>query len=288
MLLASSGSFNRLVAQVEGEDAQPVPAANADAAGEPETGESTTSDTKTLGNEIFKWPTTTAEWVGVLFYLVLFVFSLVAATVTVERLFNLRLRNVVPSDFATRLREMTRRGQDSRENLQALAAGSDTPIGRVLKAAVFRAGRPWTEVEKGMDDEMAWEMAALRGRHRALSVVGSVAPLVGLLGTVIGMIFAFMVTSQDTAAGRQAAELGKGIYLALLTTAAGLTIAIPCLLFAARFNAKVESYMRVMNETLLCAMNSFVRLEQRTDAGNTASANSEAAADELPFPVSAK
>ena len=260
LLLTSSGAFNRLVAQVNDNNANGnKPPAGAAAAADPAT---EAAAGKTLGNELFKMPSTLAEWVAILFYAILLVFSLVAATIIAERLFNLKQENVMPGEFARKLLEATSRRRDSQSQLRALAESSDTPIGRVLKAAVFRGGRPWAEVEKGMDDEMTWEMAALRGRHRALTGVASVAPLVGLLGTVIGMIFAFMVTSEETAAGRQAAELGRGIYLALFTTAAGLTIAIPCMLFAARFNARVDRYIRQMNETLLSTMNSFVRMEQ--------------------------
>jgi biopolymer transport protein ExbB len=110
-----------------------------------------------------------------------------------------------------------------------------------------------------------------------------------LLGTVIGMIFAFMVTSQDAAVGSQAAQLGKGIYLALLTTAAGLTIAIPCLLLAARFDKQVEQYMRVMNETLLSTMGSFLRLEREAKAVSQENDDADTPLnDEVRVPVSAK
>ena len=76
------------------------------------------------------------------------------------------------------------------------------------------------------------------------------------------MIFAFRVSSQ---AGLGKAELlAEGIYLALMTTAAGLTIAIPCLLLVAWFNAMVERYMREMDENLLEVMPSFTRMENNT------------------------
>ena len=98
-----------------------------------------------------------------------------------------------------------------------------------------------------------------RAGHRPLAVVGSVAPLVGLLGTVFGMIFAFRSASQE---GLGKAEvLAEGIYLALWTTAAGLTIAIPSLLFVAWFNSSVERFMRDIDETLLETMPSFTRME---------------------------
>mgnify|MGYP002624502022 CR=1 FL=1 len=293
LFFSTGGAFNRLVAQGDNEAAQPAPANEANEGGATSDEKAEATPPKTFGSEIFKWPESTAEWVGVFFYLVLFVFSMVAAMVAAERLFNLKMENVAPRAFTQRLQEMVRRRDDSPAALGRLAESSDTPIARVLKAAAFRAGRPWSEVEKGMDDEMAWEMAALRGRHRALSVVGSVAPLVGLLGTVIGMIFAFMVTSdgqaQAQAVGSQAAQLGKGIYMALLTTAAGLTIAIPCLLLASRFNAQVERYMRAMNESLLVTMPGFVRLEQEQRELNSGESMADSTSDDdARVPVTAK
>ena len=100
-----------------------------------------------------------------------------------------------------------------------------------------------------MEDAAAREMATIRGRIRPLSVIGSISPLVGLLGTVLGMIMAFRTASE---AGLGKGELmAQGIYMALLTTAAGLTIAIPALLLAAFFNAKVEKLFREIDEQLI-------------------------------------
>ena len=147
-----------------------------------------------------------------------------------------------------------------------------SPIASILKAGVTRAGRPLPEAEKAMEDAAAREMAAMRSRNRALSVVGSVAPLVGLLGTVVGMIFAFRVSSQ---AGLGKAELlAEGIYMALITTAAGLTIAIPSMLCAAWFNATADKFMRDIDEALLETMPTFTRMEHENGSGpNTAPLN---------------
>ena len=132
------------------------------------------------------------------------------------------------------------------------------------------------EVEKAMEDAAAREMAAMRSRNRPLSVIGSVAPLVGLLGTVVGMIFAFRVSSL---AGLGKAELlAEGIYLALLTTAGGLTIAIPCLLLVAWFNTLVERFMRDIDETLLEVMPGFTRVENMAVAGRVGAEREVAAA----------
>jgi len=202
------------------------------------------------------------EWFGLSFYVVLAIFSISALAVAMERTVNLRRQKVMPSQFVRSLLGLVQRGEDTLENFRNLCDTSTTPVANVLKAGVLRAGRPLPEVEKAMEDAAAREMGAMRSRNRLLSVVGSVAPLVGLLGTVVGMIFAFRVSSQ---AGLGKAELlAEGIYLALMTTAAGLTIAIPCLLLVAWFNGRVERYMREMDENLLEVMPSFTRMENKT------------------------
>ncbi|MCH2398299.1 MAG: MotA/TolQ/ExbB proton channel family protein, partial [Pirellulales bacterium] len=88
-----------------------------------------------------------------------------------------------------------------------------------------------------------------RARIRPLNTVGSIAPLVGLLGTVVGMIIAFHTASQS---GLGKAELlAKGIYMALLTTAGGLSVAIPSLLLGSFFSGRVERYFRDMDKLLI-------------------------------------
>ena len=90
-------------------------------------------------------------------------------------------------------------------------------------------------------------------------MVGSIAPLVGLLGTVVGMIMAFQISSQEGLG--KAERLAEGIYLALMTTAAGLSIAIPCLLFVSWFQARAERFMCEIADCLMLAVPSFARME---------------------------
>jgi biopolymer transport protein ExbB len=208
---------------------------------------------------------------GWVFYFVLFLFSMVATTVALERVVNLRREKVLPRVFVQRLQELIRSGQDTADNLKVLAESYRAPAAAILKGGVVRAGRPLPEVEKGMEDSAAREMSALRGRNKILSVVGSVAPLVGLLGTVVGMIMAFRTTSSHDGLGAAAgASLAKGIYIALITTAAGLTIAIPCMLCFAWFNSRVERFFRETDEVLLESMPSFSRIEAEQNAAGAA------------------
>jgi biopolymer transport protein ExbB len=199
------------------------------------------------------------------FYFVLLVFSLVAMTVTLERFFRLRRSKVVPPAFVAGLENLVRSKQDTVDNFRTLCTASPSPAARILTAGVNRAGRAFPEVEKSMEDAAARESAKMRGRNRALEVIGAVAPLVGLFGTVVGMIFAFRMASQE---GLGKAEVfAQGIYLALLTTAAGLLIAIPCLLLCAWFNSLAEKFLHEIDEALTGTTPCFTRAENVVASG---------------------
>ena len=197
---------------------------------------------------------------GLAFMGVMILFSLAAVTVGLERAVNTQRSRILPTAFMAELKALMSRTDAAADDLRQLCEGVTSPVAKILHAGLLRSGRPVNEVEKSMEDAAAREMAAIRGGIKPLSVVGSVAPLVGLLGTVLGMIIAFRTASQE---GLGRGELmAQGIYMALLTTAAGLTIAIPCLLLAALYNARVERYFREIDESLMDTMPCFARMEQ--------------------------
>lgn len=212
---------------------------------------------------------------GLLFMGALGLFSLVSVTVAIERLVNTRRDSIVPSDFISNLKRVVENDRSTPADLKALCNGQSTPATTILDAGVERAGRLLPEVEKAMEDAAVREMGALRSRVRPLSVAGSVAPLIGLLGTVVGMIIAFKTASQ---AGLGKGEmLAQGIYMALVTTAAGLTIAIPSLLCAAYFNGKIEGFFREIDVALMKTFPVFARVERReSDADSTSDRKREA------------
>jgi biopolymer transport protein ExbB len=199
------------------------------------------------------------NWIGHLFYITLALFSVMALAVALERLVHLRRAKVVPAAFVEELRAMRTRAEDTPQRMAELCARHPSPVANILRAGLLRAGRPLQEVEKAMEDAAARELSEVRSRSRVLNVLGTVAPLVGLHGTVVGMIFAFYTSSK---AGLGKAELlAEGIYLALLTTAAGLTIAIPSLLLVAWFHTRAERYFREIDEALMETFPSFARME---------------------------
>lgn len=199
---------------------------------------------------------------GVAFMVVLGLFSMVGVTVGIERAVSTRRGKIIPARFVGDLKRLTENPETELDSFKKLCAQWAAPIANVLKAGVLRCGRPLPEIEKSMEDAAAREMATLRGGIKPLSVIGAIAPLVGLLGTVLGMIVAFRTASQE---GLGKGELmAQGIYMALLTTAAGLTIAIPALLLAALFNSKVEKFFRQIDEHLVETMPCFARMENTT------------------------
>ena len=122
--------------------------------------------------------------------------SLVAAAVALERLANVTRAKLVPPVLARELEDLARSGEPRVEKYEALVGDGNTPLANVWRAALSRVGRPLGEVEKAMEDGAARELAELRSRCRPLSVAANVAPMVGLLGTVVGMLEAFRVASQ--------------------------------------------------------------------------------------------
>lgn len=199
---------------------------------------------------------------GIAFLVVLILFSLAAVTVGLERAFSTRRDRLIPAGFIGDLKALTSRKDAQAKDFSELCEKSPSPIANILTSGLLRQGRPIPEIEKAMEDAAAREMAEIRGGIKPLNVIGNIAPLVGLLGTVLGMIIAFRTASQE---GLGRGELmAQGIYMALLTTAAGLSIAIPCLLLAARYSSQVEKHFRKIDVTLMETMPCFARMEQQS------------------------
>ncbi len=189
---------------------------------------------------------------GVLMY-PLYLASFIMAAFGIERAFSLQRRRILPPDVVARIREVSAQSQgpvDVHKLLEDIVH-SDTPIVRIVRAGLRKAYRPAVEIEKAIEDAGAKEVAKMRRNCKVLSITASVSPLLGLLGTVVGMIKAFMtVASQEAALGRTEL-LASGIYQALVTTATGLCIAIPALVLYHIFIDKVERLVIEMDDITL-------------------------------------
>lgn len=169
-----------------------------------------------------------------------------------ERALGLRRRKIVPSQLIRGLGFTLeeKRGFDPRA-IYRLAQRHPSAAANVLKAMLLKIGRPLPEVEQSMRDATEREADRLYGNVRFLTLSAAVTPLLGLLGTVQGMIQAFFVTSHLPTGADRAEMLAQGIYTALVTTFAGLCVAIPASVLAHYFEGRIQKLLRELNESLL-------------------------------------
>jgi biopolymer transport protein ExbB len=170
----------------------------------------------------------------------LFVCSLVALAVTIERLVSLRRRRVIPPEFVSGLKALWPTGQGDPARALDYCRASDTPVANIFAAAIRHWHAPLDRLEKYVEEAGQREVARLRRNLRALGVISSVAVLFGLLGTVFGMITAFQTVARSAEALGKTELLAKGVYEALIATAAGLLVAIPALILYHYFTSRVE------------------------------------------------
>lgn len=155
--------------------------------------------------------------------------SLVLVAVVLERMLSLRRRRVVPRVFVERFLLQISEGAIDKAEALDRCAQNNSLIARVFEAAVWKWGKPAVEIEQAVLDEGERVAAEMRRYLRVVNGVSTVCPLFGLLGTVLGMMQSFEVISKSAAMGR-AELLAGGIGSALISTAAGLSVAIPALI----------------------------------------------------------
>jgi biopolymer transport protein ExbB len=172
--------------------------------------------------------------------------SVIMVAFVFERGVSLRRSRVIPKPFVTRFMQQIRDGQLDREQALTLCEENGSPVAEVFAGAVRKWGRPAVEVEQGVLDAGERATNGLRRYMRVLNAVHTISPLLGLLGTVTGMIAAFNSVAVGDALGRPE-RLAGGVSEALLTTAAGLTVAIPALIFYLYFTSRVDHLVMEMD-----------------------------------------
>lgn len=179
--------------------------------------------------------------------------SIAVLTLTMERWLSLRRERILPLKIDDAIQLLA---DGKHEAASSAAQELDAPAGRILLAGIRRRGHGIKGVERAMEDQGGKEVEKLRGNIRPLMLIASVAPLLGLLGTVMGIQDAFALIVK---AGMGKPEhLAGGIEEALVTTIAGLSVAIPALLIASHFNTKVRRLMIETDEKLTPAVDFLV------------------------------
>jgi len=165
--------------------------------------------------------------------------SFILVLFSLERVISLRRGWVIPRHFVKRFMHQMREGQLDRERALDVCLQNHSPVAHVFAHAVRKWGRPAVEVEQAILDGGERTVNQLRRHLRIINGVATVCPLLGLLGTVTGMISAFNAIAGSQAMGRPELLAG-GISEALLTTAAGLCVAIPALILHMYFVSRVD------------------------------------------------
>lgn len=173
--------------------------------------------------------------------------SVVAMAIIIERLWTLRQSRVVPENLVSQVWTLHNDGQMTPENTVALKKSS--PLGCILAAGLINREHSRTIMKEAIEEVGHQVVHDLERYLNTLGTIASISPLLGLLGTVIGMIKVF---SAITLVGvGDPAVLAGGISEALITTAAGLSVAIPSLMFHRYLSGKVERLVVVMEEEAL-------------------------------------
>lgn len=177
--------------------------------------------------------------VGATMMLILLALSFTAAYLIFDHLMTIRRKDLMPEGLSEQVRTALIAGDVQ----SAKQACNEKPsfLSFVLMHGISELEYGWTAVEKSVEDALAEQSARLFRKIEYLSVIGSIAPMVGLLGTVIGMIMAFQQVA--TPGMTSAPQLAEGIYQALVTTVGGLIVAIPAIGAFAVFRNRIDQFV---------------------------------------------
>lgn len=179
-------------------------------------------------------------------------FSVVALGVFIERLWALRSGQVVPRDFLALVQKKVR--EDKAGEALTLCEGNRSALSAVIASGLRYAGRGREVIKEAFEEVGRIEVTHLGRFVEVLGTIAAVTPLLGLLGTVVGMIEVFrtVVAEVGEAAGPvNPASLASGIWAALMTTAAGLSVAIPAFLGYKFLLSRVDKLAIEMEEVCL-------------------------------------
>jgi len=170
--------------------------------------------------------------------------SILAAAISVERLWTLQRSRMTPKNLLAQVWGSIKNDELDSQRMRELRASS--PLGQILSAGIANAKRG-REVMKEAMEEAAGQVSHDMERYlTSLGIIASISPLLGLLGTVVGMINVFTALMLEGAGN--ANVLAGGISQALITTAAGLSVAIPALIFHRFFLRRIDELVITMEQ----------------------------------------
>jgi biopolymer transport protein ExbB len=153
---------------------------------------------------------------------VLLLLSILAIYILVERYFAIRKESLEDEDFLMSIRKFVE--EKNINQAKKLCKNTDSPISRMIEKGLNRIDKPMTDISAAIENQGKLEIYKMDNKIANLATISGAAPMIGFLGTVIGMIIAFQKMARETTVSP--ADLAGGIYTAMITTAAGLVVGI--------------------------------------------------------------
>jgi biopolymer transport protein ExbB len=177
--------------------------------------------------------------------------SVLALGIVFERLWSLRRKRIMRYDIVQRIEELLR--EQKIPEATTLCKRHPSPMTRIVLVALLNDDRPKAEIKEILEEQGRQEVAGLERYLTALGTIANVAPFVGLLGTVVGLLKIFDAVAQQGVANT--ALLSEGIYNALITTVAGLCVAIPTLVAYNHLTRRVDELVLEVERIALRLLN---------------------------------
>ena len=192
-------------------------------------------------------------------------FSLLALTFIIERFIVFTKAKINVNEFLTKIRKALLVNRNVKEAIK-VCEQSRGPVASVMKAGLLRFGHTRDDIEKTIENAAMYELDRLERRMGVLATTANVAPMLGFLGTVTGMIKSFATLASEGLTNPGA--VAAGISEALITTAAGLIIAIPAQLAYNWYNTKITRFVRDIETATNMLMETFIEMDsQRYSSG---------------------
>ena len=195
---------------------------------------------------IFMWP--------------ILLFSLIALAVIIERFIVFHRAKINVNEFLTKVRKALLVNRNVKEAIK-VCEQYQGPVASVIKAGLLRYGRDRQDIEKTIENAALYELDRLERRLSVLATTANVEPMLGFLGTVSGMIKSFGTLATQGLSNPGA--VAAGISEALITTAAGLIIAIPAQIAFNYFTTKVTRYVRDIETASNMLLETFIEMESK-------------------------
>jgi biopolymer transport protein ExbB len=190
---------------------------------------------------------------------IILLFSILAAAVAIERFIALQRAKINVSDFLTKVRKALLVNRSVGDAIK-ICEQYRGPVASIMKAGLLKYGQPKEEVEKTIENAAFYEMSRLERGLIVLATVANVAPLLGFLGTVTGMIESFDALAAEGLTNPGA--VASGIKEALYTTAFGLFVAIPVQLVYNFFISRINRFVRDIETAANTLMETYAEMER--------------------------